>query len=98
MARRSKDIDIIIGGHSHTFVDPATPEATPYWINNAVGKPVLVTQTGKYGRNVGYINIDLRRHKESEVRLRVYPVTDRFSPDAYDKNIERFLCAFQTRR
>ena len=95
MARRSKDIDIIIGGHSHTFVDPATPEATPYWINNAVGKPVLVTQTGKYGRNVGYINIDLDDIKDRKFDYEYIPVTDRFSPDAYDKNIERFLAPFK---
>ena len=59
LARQSRDIDIIIGGHSHTFVDPKTPDKTPYWIKNAAGRPVLVTQTGKYGRNVGYIKIDL---------------------------------------
>ena len=47
LARASKDIDIIIGGHSHTFVDPKTPDKTPYWIENAEGRPVLVAQTGK---------------------------------------------------
>ena len=59
LARASKDIDIIIGGHSHTFVDPGTPEETPYWVDNSVGKPVLVNQTGKYCRNIGYIKLNL---------------------------------------
>ncbi len=95
LARQSKDIDIIIGGHSHTFVDPKTPETTPYWIENAVGKPVLVTQTGKYGRNVGYIKIDLDDIKDHDFDYEYIPVTDRFSPEAYDKNIENFLAPYR---
>ena len=95
LARQSRDIDIIIGGHSHTFVDPATPEKTPYWIENAAGKPVLVTQTGKYGRNVGYIKIDLDNIKKHQFDYEYIPVTDRFSPEAYDKNIENFLAPYK---
>ncbi len=95
LARQSKDIDIIIGGHSHTFVDPKTPDATPYWIENAAGKPVLVTQTGKYGRNVGYIKIDLDDIKDHDFDYEYIPVTDRFSPEAYDRNIENFLAPYR---
>ncbi len=95
LARQSRDIDIIIGGHSHTFVDPSTPEKTPYRIENAAGKPVLVTQTGKYGRNVGYIKIDLDNIKKHQFDYKYIPVTDRFSPDAYDKNIENFLAPYR---
>lgn len=95
LARQSRDIDIIIGGHSHTFVDPSTPDKTPYWIENAAGKPVLVTQTGKYGRNVGYIKIDLENIKKHQYDYEYIPVTDRFSPDAYDKNIEKFLAPYR---
>lgn len=95
LARQSKDIDIIIGGHSHTFVDPKTPDKTPYWIENAAGKPVLVTQTGKYGRNVGYIKIDLDDIKDHDFDYEYIPVTDRFSPEAYDKNIQNFLAPYR---
>lgn len=91
LARASRDIDIIIGGHSHTFVDPKTPEKTPYWVNNADGKPVLVAQTGKYGKNIGYINIDLENLKDRKFEYEYIPVTDRFSPDAYSKEIREFL-------
>lgn len=91
LARASKDIDIIIGGHSHTFVNPRTPDKTPYWINNADGKPVLVAQTGKYGRNIGYIDIDLEKICERKFDYEYIPVTDRFSPDSYDKEIQEFL-------
>lgn len=57
LAAQSEDIDIIIGGHSHTFLDPADTAKTR--LKNAVGKDVLVTQAGKQGQRVGEITIDL---------------------------------------
>ena len=95
LARESKDIDIIIGGHSHTFVDPSTPEKTPYWIENAAGKPVLVAQTGRYGKNIGYINVDLDKIGERKFDYRYIPVTDRFSQDKYDSKIISFLAPYK---
>lgn len=53
LAQRSEDIDIIIGGHSHTTIDK------PLRIDNGAGRPVLVTQTGKAGRNLGEITVEL---------------------------------------
>lgn len=97
LARESRDIDIIIGGHSHTFVDPATPDKTPYWIENAAGKPVLVTQTGKYGKNVGYIKIDLDNLAGKQYDYEYIPVTDRFSPSAYNKEIRAFLAPYKAK-
>ncbi len=95
LARLSKDIDIIIGGHSHTFVDPKTPGKTPHRIKNATGKPVLVTQTGKYGRNVGYIKIDLDDIEDHDFDYEYIPVTNRFAPDTYDRNIEAFIAPYK---
>lgn len=97
LARASKDIDIIIGGHSHTFVDPSTPDKTPYWIRNAAGREVLVAQTGKYGRNVGYIKLDLANFDNRNIDYEYIPVTDRFSPDAYDKEMQEFLAPYKHR-
>ena len=95
LARESRDIDIIIGGHSHTYINPKTPDVTPYWVKNAAGRPVLVTQTGRYGDNVGYIKIDLDKIGEHNYDYEYIPVTDRFSPDAYDKNIRNFLAPYK---
>lgn len=58
LAGKSEDIDIIIGGHSHTVVGPV-PGGKPWKIPNAVGDTILVTQTGKSGRNLGVVTIDL---------------------------------------
>ena len=51
MAQNSKDIDIIIGGHSHTFLKNAVE------IENLVGRKVVITQCGGQGVIVGRMDI-----------------------------------------
>lgn len=50
LAKKTKDIDLIIGGHTHTFLDKPTIET------NLEGKSVLVNQVGCYGINLGRID------------------------------------------
>jgi 5'-nucleotidase len=50
LASLTKDIDLIIGGHTHTFLDK------PSIIKNVEGKDVLVNQVGCYGVNLGRID------------------------------------------
>lgn len=50
LAAATKDIDLIIGGHTHTFLDKPTV------VKNAAGQDVLVNQTGCYGLNLGRID------------------------------------------
>ena len=60
LATNSHDIDIIIGGHSHDTIDPATEQgARRSRLTNLDGEEVLVVQTGKAGRNLGKIEINL---------------------------------------
>lgn len=60
LAVNSHDIDVIIGGHSHDVIDPNTESGNKRsHMRNIDGKPVLVVQTGKAGRNLGKIEIDL---------------------------------------
>lgn len=61
LAKNSKNIDIIIGGHSHTLVPPEGSDKYPSIVENADGKPVRIVQTGRYGKNVGKLTIDLKR-------------------------------------
>lgn len=56
LARSSKDIDIIIGGHSHDLIDPASAQ---WRVPNSEGREVVVTQAGKSGKNLGKIAVDL---------------------------------------
>lgn len=51
LARESKGVDIIVGGHSHTFLKE------PTLVENSVGKNVIVTQTGALGVYVGRLDI-----------------------------------------
>lgn len=50
IARQTKNIDLIIGGHTHTFLDKPVIET------NAEGKKVLINQVGCYGINLGRID------------------------------------------
>lgn len=104
LAAASKDIDIIIGGHSHTVILPGTESDDkpglnknfPSIVKNALGEPVLVVQTGKNGVNLGYIKVDLDEIGNARnYDYRLIPVTDRFSPDQYDKNIIEFLAPYK---
>lgn len=61
LAENSEDIDLIIGGHSHTLIDPNSPNGKQFHFTNAAGKDVVVAQTGKYGANLGKVVIDFDR-------------------------------------
>ncbi len=50
LAKVTKDIDLIIGGHTHTFLPK------PTLVKNSDGKNVLVNQVGAYGMNLGRID------------------------------------------
>jgi 5'-nucleotidase len=53
LARKTKNIDLIIGGHTHTFLDKPVVE------KNLEGKEVLINQVGCYGINLGRIDFYL---------------------------------------
>lgn len=59
IAHNSKNIDIIIGGHSHTTVNPDAGEPLAWKVPNTAGDTVIVAQTGSRGVNLGKITIDL---------------------------------------
>ncbi len=50
LAAKTKNIDLIIGGHTHTFLPKPTVT------KNSIGENVLVNQVGCYGINVGRID------------------------------------------
>lgn len=50
LATLTKDIDLIIGGHTHTFLEK------PTILKNSEGKEVIVNQAGCYGINMGRID------------------------------------------
>ncbi|SDX20883.1 bifunctional metallophosphatase/5'-nucleotidase [Flavobacterium degerlachei] len=57
LAALTEDIDLIIGGHTHTFLDKPTVT------KNRIGEEVLVNQVGCYGINLGRIDFFLDHNK-----------------------------------
>lgn len=53
LAQKTENIDLIIGGHTHTFLDKPVVEL------NRAGKKVLINQVGCYGLNLGRIDFYL---------------------------------------
>lgn len=58
LAEQSKNVDIIIGGHSHTYMEK------PDMRTNLDGKGVLIFQTGKSGAYVNKIEVELDKIKK----------------------------------
>ncbi len=57
LAKATENIDLIIGGHTHTFLEKPTVE------KNRAGKNVLVNQVGCYGLYLGRIDFYLDAEK-----------------------------------
>jgi 5'-nucleotidase len=62
LAKITKDIDLIIGGHTHTFLPK------PSLVKNLDDKNILVNQVGAYGLNLGRIDFyfDEEKNKTSK--------------------------------
>lgn len=58
LAEQSKNVDIIIGGHSHTYMEE------PDMRKNLDGKEVMIFQTGKNGAYVNKIEVELDKIKK----------------------------------
>ncbi|MGV6844660.1 MAG: metallophosphoesterase, partial [Lutibacter sp.] len=59
LAAQTRDIDLIIGGHTHTFLKK------PTITKNKIGENVLVNQVGCYGVNLGRIDFYFDNKKTS---------------------------------
>ena len=57
LAKATKNIDLIIGGHTHTFLPKPTVA------QNSTGKNVLVNQVGAYGLYLGRIDFYFEQGK-----------------------------------
>ena len=68
MAMNTKYIDMIIGGHSHTFLN------YPDWITNKNNVSVPVVQTGSKGICLGYAKIKLNDNGKPTFTYKLIPV------------------------
>ena len=58
LAKKTKDIDLIIGGHTHTFLDKPVVET------NLANEKVIINQVGCYGLNLGRIDFYVTKDKK----------------------------------
>jgi len=54
IAHKTRYIDVIIGGHSHSMITNTT-------VKNAAGKPIVIAQMGKSGLYLGRVDLDLEK-------------------------------------
>jgi len=87
LGRRSRNIDVIIGGHSHTEIDPSKPDSPLHRVANADGDTVVIAQNGKGGATLGEIDIDLAT---GAVTSRLIPVDSRLDART-DSAVETIL-------
>lgn len=87
IARNSENIDIIIGGHTHTLINPKSHKSPLHKIPNLNGDTVLIAQAEKAGRYLGEITIDLNTMKPSSRLITV----NRRLDDRIDTNTARLL-------
>jgi 5'-nucleotidase len=64
LAQKTKNIDLIIGGHTHTFLDKPIVET------NRDGQPILINQVGCFGINLGRIDFYFSDDKQYDTKTR----------------------------
>ncbi|KAM6404909.1 5'-nucleotidase [Pluvialis apricaria] len=64
IAQKVKGVDVVIGGHTNTFLYTGTPPSTeqpagpyPYMVDSDDGRKVPVVQAYAYGKYLGYLNV-----------------------------------------
>lgn len=95
LAAQSKDIDVIIGGHSHTVINPADSMPLQFWVVNEEGREVLVTQTGKNSYNLGYISLNPKNFNKESVDYHLIPITNRFEAESLNPEMSAYLAPYK---
>ncbi len=90
LAQRSKDIDLIIGGHTHTLIGPGKTEPRDFSLN-ALGDSVTITQVGKGGKFIGKTEIDL---DNGHIDYSLIPIDSRLD-SRIDPKLEEMLSPYR---
>ena len=90
IAMNTRHIDMIIGGHSHTFLN------YPEYVTNLDGDKVLITQTGSKGICLGYAKIKLDDNGKPSFTYKLIPVKnhlDKKVDPAFSQMIDTYSAA-----
>ena len=85
LAELTQDIDLIIGGHTHTFLDKPTV------MKNAIGQDVLVNQVGCYGINLGRIDFYFDNNKSKSAQGKSIAAVFLKYQETFEKKNERAI-------
>ncbi len=92
LAANSKNIDIILGGHSHTNVDPdAVHSRQPWLAPNAEGEMALIAQNAKGGPSVSEVTVSLNDLSKDYTKLLVTKSLD----SKLDPKIEEIIAPYR---
>ncbi len=72
LAQKTEGIDLIIGGHTHTFLD------APVVLKNAKGKDVLINQVGYGGLHLGRIDVQFSTDLDKTTISERIPLTSKW--------------------
>ena len=64
LATQTKNVDLILGGHTHTFLKKATE------FNNLENKKVLVNQVGWAGLCLGKVDFYFEKRKKKKINIK----------------------------
>ena len=89
LAVTSRNVDLIIGGHTHTVIDPSAADCPKYVFKNRDGRDVMIAQTGKWGEYLGKITLDLD-NLQALPEYELLPVDSRYD-GRYDAGFSEWL-------
>lgn len=90
VAKKTRNIDVIIGGHSHTLIDPASSMVHAF---NLDGDTVVIAQTGNKGRYLGEVKLDLGSGKATST---LFPVDSHLDAKV-DGSVEAIVAPYRMR-
>ncbi|MGN0231215.1 MAG: bifunctional metallophosphatase/5'-nucleotidase [Muribaculaceae bacterium] len=93
LAKNSRYIDLIIGGHSHTTINPGDEKCPECIFINADGRKVVVCQAGGSGKQLGCVKLDL---DDMSVTSSLMPVDKRYD-DRVDSCLNNFLAPYRAK-
>lgn len=91
LAGVSEDIDLIMGGHSHTLINPQAENSVAWLLPTADVDMVEVTQAGKSGKYVAVVEYDLSTGKSD---YKVIPIDKRYD-DRLDAALDNKIAAYR---
>lgn len=91
---KSRNIDLLIGGHSHTAINPGQKNSPEWDIPNADGKLITVCQTGGSGKTLGVIDVCFDDEGKLKAKSHLIQVDSRYD-NRIDTTLAKYIAPFK---